>query len=94
MKYLGYIPLIVAFCVGFYVQHPMWIVPCVIASTFLFMSTRRKQAKKQLVSGPIDLIADGAYLLAIQGLIKFTAYLLGWFITNNADTLLSFLGLG
>lgn len=94
MKYLGYIVLLAAFFIGVKAFHPGLLIICALLSTFIHMSARRHEVKHKNYTGDRNMVLDGMYLLAVQGLIMFTAYLLGWLIINQKETLLAFLHLG
>ncbi len=83
MKYLGYGLIIAAFAVGVVGYHPGAIVILALISTLIYASARRKSLKVQPQAPDQNMILDGAFLLAGQGLIMFTAYILGWFLVNK-----------
>lgn len=94
MKYLGYIPLIFAFVVGYQSWHPGLIIGCAVVSAFIYMSYRRDQVKHKNYTGGTNMIVDGAYLITIQALIMFAAYLLGWLMVRQMPNILGWLHLG
>lgn len=93
MKLLGYIPLIAAFMIGFKTLHPGLVIICAAVSTLIFMSARRAQVKHKNYTGGTNMIVDGAYLITIQALIMFAAYLLGWLGVRIWPTLAEWLHL-
>ena len=94
MKYLGYIPLIAAFVVGYQSWHLGLIAACAVASTVIHMAARRKQVKHKHYTGGTNMIVDGAYLVMVQALIMFTAYLLGWLMVRQMPNILEWLHIG
>lgn len=94
MKYLGYIPLLFAFIAGLSQWHPALVIPCALASTLIYMSFRRDEVRHKNYTGGKNMIADGAYLVSIQGLIMFAAFLLGWLFYRQRETFLAWLHLG
>lgn len=94
MKYLGYILIAAAFYGGI-APWPIIIVPvCAVLSTLLYMSARRAEVRHKNYTGDRNMIVDGAYLIAIQSLIMFSAYLLGWLFMQQKDTIFAWLHLG
>ena len=91
MKLLGYIPLIAAFIIGYKSWHPALVIACAVISTVIFMSARREQVKHKNYTGGTNMIVDGAYLITIQGLIMFAAYLLGWLFVRETPNILNWL---
>ena len=85
MQYLGYLIILVAFYGGYKPLHPIAILVCALVSTFLFMSARRIQAKEQATVGQPNMILDGAFLMGLQTLLMFTAYILGLFLANRVQ---------
>lgn len=94
MKYLGYIPLLVAFVIGLQSWHPALVGVCALASTLIFMSARRAQVKHKNYTGDRNMVLDGAYLIAVQALIMFATYLLGWLIAHQLENIMEFLHIG
>lgn len=94
MKYLGYIPLIAAFLIGWNTLHPALVILCAAASTAIYMSARRAQVKHKNYTGDTNMMVDGAYLITIQALIMFAAYLLGWLFVRQFPNILAWLHLG
>ncbi len=94
MKYLGYIPLIFAFVIGFQSWHTSLVGLCALASTVIFMSARRSQVKHKDYTGDRNMLLDGAYLIAVQALIMFATYLLGWLIAHQLENIMEFLHIG
>ena len=94
MKYIGYILIAIAFIGGVMPWHIAVVPVCAVVSTLVYMSARRAEVKPKNYTGDRNMVIDGAYLIAVQMLIMFTAYLLGWLIINQADTLRAFLHIG
>lgn len=93
MKYLGYLTLLIAFYTGIAQWHPVIVLGCALASTFIHMSARRAEVRHKNYTGGKNMLADGAYLVTVQGLIMSTAYLLGWLIYRQWDNILTWLHL-
>jgi len=83
VKNLVWVILALSALAGYFSVYPLIIPVLAMISTVLLMSERRRQAKTQNVSGAVNLFADGAYLLAIQCLIMFIAFILGLFFANR-----------
>lgn len=82
MKYLGYALIIGVFGTGYVGFHPAAILIAAILSTVIYVSARRQALKSQPQAPDQNMVLDGAFLLAGQVLIMFTAYILGWFLAN------------
>lgn len=85
MRYLGYALIIAAFAAGYVGFHPLIIPALALVSTAIYASFRRKALKRQSLAPDQNMILDGAFLLAVQTIIMFTAYILGWFLINKVS---------
>ncbi len=94
MKYIGYVLIAVVFYAGMAPWHIALVPICAVISTLAYMSARRSEVKHKNYTGDRNMIIDGAYLVSIQMLIMFAAYLLGWLVIRQADTLRAFLHIG
>ena len=89
MQYLGYLLILVVFLVGFQpyqAWHPALVIGCAVVSTLLYMAARRREVTDKNYTGGRNMIADGAYLITVQMLIMFTAYILAYFFANKVST--------
>lgn len=87
MKYLGYIPVLLAAIAGFVHWHPAVVLPLALISVLLHASARRKALKEQTMAPDQNMILDGAFLLFSQILIMFLVFLLGYFASTEAGEL-------
>lgn len=83
MKYLAYILLVIAFVVGHQSWHPLFIPSLALGATLMLTSVRRKHVKARPHTENVNMVLDGAFLFAVQLLIMFTVYILGYFIANR-----------
>lgn len=83
MKYLGYALILVALAAGYVGFHPVAVIILALVSTLIYASARRKVLKTQTHAPDQNMLMDGAFLLAGQTMIMFTAYILGWFFANR-----------
>ena len=83
MKYLGYALIVLGFVGGYVGFHPAVVVALALASTLIYASARRVALKEQPQAADQNMLLDGAFLLAGQTMIMFTAYILGWFFANR-----------
>ena len=85
MKYAGYLLL----GVGFYAGYAPWhigIVPVLaFVSVLIYMAARRDHVKARPLTAQSNMIVDGAFMTAVQTLIMFTVYILGWFLANKVS---------
>lgn len=91
MQYLGYLVIVAAFYAGFTVFHPISIIVFALVSTLIFASARARAAKKEAHSVGTNPLLDGVHLFALQALIMFTVYILGYFMSTTAgDSFIDF----
>lgn len=87
MKYVGLVLAIIAFVGGFFGLTAWTVIACALASAFVHMRPRQKQAREQHVTGPLNSTIDGIYLIAIQTLIMFAAFISGFLIKYMSSIL-------
>ena len=83
MKYLGYLLILACFLAGYYSIHILVVGISAILSTIIYASERRRALKDQVHAPDQNMVLDGAFLLAVQALIMFMVYILGWFMANK-----------
>ena len=83
MKYLGYLLILACFLAGYNSIHIIAVGISAILSTIIYASERRRALKEQVHAPDQNMILDGAFLLAVQSLIMFMVYILGWFMANK-----------
>ena len=85
MKYFGYLLVLASFLAGYFSIHILVVLVSAVVSTIIYASERRKALKSQIHAPDQNMLMDGAFLLILQSIIMFTAYILGWFIANKTD---------
>jgi len=85
MKYFGYLLVLASFLAGYFSIHILVVLVSAVVSTIIYASERRKALKSQIHAPDQNMLMDGAFLLVLQSIIMFTAYILGWFIANKTD---------
>ena len=83
MKYLGYLLILACFAAGYNSVHILVVIVAALLSTFIYASERRRALKTQVQAPDQNMLLDGAFLLAVQLLIMFMVYILGWFMANR-----------
>lgn len=86
MQYIGYVVIAASFYTGFIVFNPISIIVLALVSTLIFGAARAKAAKKEAHSVGTNPLLDGVHLFAIQALIMFTMYILGYFMSTQAGS--------
>jgi len=85
MKYLGYLLIFACFLAGYLSIHIIVVGLSALLSTVIYATERREALKSQVHAPDQNMILDGAFLLALQLIIMFTVYILGWFLANKVD---------
>ena len=78
-KYIGYALIAFSVWMGYVSFNPRYLIFVALVSTFVFATARRKVLKETPMAPDQNMILDGLFLFALQGLLMFTAYLLGHF---------------
>jgi len=87
VKYIGYGLIFLAGWMGYVGFNPRYLIFVALASTFVFVNARRKDVKSTPMRLDQNVILDGLFLFTLQGLLMFTAYLLGLFSASEAGEL-------
>ena len=82
-KYIGYALIALAVWMGYVGFNPRYLIFVALASTFVFAGARRKALKQTPMAPDQNMILDGLFLFALQGLLMFTAYILGYFASTT-----------
>ena len=96
MKYLstfiGYLLIILAAFMGAVHFNPRYLIFVALASTLTFAARRRKDLIKTPMAPDQNMFLDGLFLFCLQGLLMFTAYLIGYFLSSpGGDLFVNFL---
>ncbi|MEP1229826.1 MAG: hypothetical protein ABJG88_04055 [Litorimonas sp.] len=86
-KYIGYALIIFAGWMGFVSFNPRYLIFLALISALIFASSRRKDLKSTPMAPDQNMIVDGLFLFALQGMLMFTAYLLGYFASSAGGDL-------
>lgn len=86
-KYIGYALIVLSGWMGYVGFNPRYLIFVALASTFIFANLRRKDVKTTPMRPDQNMILDGLFLFTLQGLLMFTAYLLGFFTASDAGAL-------
>jgi hypothetical protein len=86
-KYIGYALIVLSVWMGFVSFNPKYLIFVALASTLIFANNRRKDLKSTPMAPDQNMILDGLFLFALQGLLMFTAYLLGYFAASAGGDL-------
>ncbi len=79
MYKLGYLLIGLAGFLGWVRIHPWIVLPLALMGTYVFAKARRQAVKGEAIKP--GALTDGIYLLAIQILIMFTAFAVGYFLS-------------
>ena len=86
-KYIGYGFIALSGWMGYVSFNPRYLIFVALGSTLIFANLRRKDVKTTPMRPDQNMILDGLFLFALQGLLMFTAYLLGYFAASDAGAL-------
>lgn len=79
VKYIGYALIGAAAWMGYVSFNPRYLIILALASTLIFAGRRRLALKETPMAPDNNMLLDGLFLFALQGLLMFTAYLIGYF---------------
>jgi hypothetical protein len=83
MRYIAYSLFILSILLGYFAIYPMVVVPVALATSFLFISARRKWLKENPPAIPVNPLVDGLYLFFLHLLIHFAAFAIGFFLNYS-----------
>ena len=86
-KYIGYALIVLSGWMGYVSFNPRYLIFIALASTLVFAAQRRKDLKSTPMAPDQNMILDGLFLFALQGMLMFTAYLLGYFASSAGGDL-------
>ncbi len=84
MSFLGYILILVAGILGWFAVHPYILLPVAVIATLNFKYARKQSVAKARIKAGLAL--DLVYLFALQVLILFSAFGLGYFFSTSASS--------
>ena len=79
MRYIAYLLVLLSGVLGYFKVYPLIVIPVALATSFIFMSARRKWLKENPPAMPVSPFVDGIYLFALHMMINFSAFALGFF---------------
>jgi len=82
-KYIGYMLIALSGWMGFVSFNPRYLIFVALASTLALAGLRRKDLKSTPMAPDKNMVLDGLFLFALQGLLMFVAYLLGYFAASS-----------
>lgn len=80
MRYIAYLLVALSAALGYFSVYPLAVVPIALATSFIFISERRKWLKANPPALPVNPIVDGIYLFVLHLLINFAAFAIGYFL--------------
>lgn len=92
MRFIGYLGIALAVFAGFKMLNPVLILILALVVTLSYVKARRNIDNGAIRADRPNPFADGAYLFAVQLMVIFVAYCVGYFAASSAgDSFLSFL---
>lgn len=92
MKFLGYIGIAAAIVAGYFLLNPVLILILALVVTLSYVKARRNIDNDKVRAARPNPFVDGAYLFAIQLMVMFVAYCIGYFAGSPAgDNFMAFL---
>lgn len=80
MRYIAYLLVALSAGFGYFSVYPLFVIPIALATSFIFISARRKWLKENPPAIPVNPLVDGLYLFFLHLLIHFVAFGIGFFL--------------
>lgn len=83
MRIFAYLLVLLSAVLGYFALYPFVVVPVALATSFIFISSRRQWLKDNPPAVPVNPVIDGIYLFVLHLLIHFAAFAIGFFLNYS-----------